>query len=147
MEVILQEDVPTLGKAGEIVKVREGYGRNYLLPTRKAILADKTQIKQLEHHKKMIGAKQAKAHKEATELKIKLEGASVTIAKEVGEEEKLFGSVTSLEITEALQKEGFSIDKKSIQLAEPIKSIGVHEVQIRLKPEVSATLKVWVVKK
>ncbi len=147
MEVILQEDIPTLGKAGEIVKVREGYGRNFLLPTQKAILADRTNLKELEHHKKVIASRQAKANKEAIELKGKIEGTFITISKEVGEEEKLFGSVTSIEIAETLRTRGFSIDKKMIHLEEPIKTIGTHEVQIRLKPEVHATVKVIVAKK
>ncbi len=147
MEVILREDIPTLGKAGEIVKVREGYGRNFLLPTQKAILADRNNLKQLEHHKKVIASRQAKANKEAVDLKGKLEGVSLTISKEVGEEDKLFGSVTSIEIAETLRTRGFTIDKKMIHLEEPIKTIGTHEVQIRLKPEVHATVKVIVAKK
>ena len=147
MEVILQEDIPTLGKAGEIVKVREGYGRNFLLPQRKAILADRKNVKQLEHHQKVIAAKQTKIAKQADELRSKLEGHSVTIAKEVGEEDKIFGSVTSHEIAEALRLEGFPVDKRMVHLTEPLKSIGVFDVPVRLLTEVTATVKVWVVKK
>src|SRR4029453_2044860 len=112
MEVILQEDIPTLGKAGEIVKVREGYARNFLLPRKKAVLAARKNIKELEHHQKKIGARQAKIAKQAGEIKAKLENHSVTIAKEAGEEDKLFGSVTSSEIAEALCNEGFAVDKR-----------------------------------
>lgn len=147
MQVILQEDIPTLGKAGEIVKVREGYGRNYLLPTKKAILADQSSMKALEHHKRAIAARQAKLQKHAGELKAKLDQHSITIAKEAGEEGKLFGSVTSQEIAEVLREGGYAIEKRMIQIEEPIKAIGVYEVPIRLLTEVSASVKVWVVKK
>jgi len=147
MEVILQEDIPTLGKAGEIVKVREGYGRNYLLPQKKAVLADRKNIKQLEHHQKAIAAQQAKISKQADEIRSKLEGHSVTIAKEAGEEDKLFGSVTAHEIAESLRMEGFAIDKRMVHLAEPIKAIGVFDVPVKLLTDVTATVKVWVVKK
>lgn len=147
MEVILKEDIPTLGKAGEIVKVREGYGRNYLLPTQKAVLADRRNIKELDHHKKVIAAQQSKIEKIALELKAKLEGHSVTLAKEAGEEDKLFGSVTALEIAEALRIEGHPIDKRMIHLTEPIRSLGIFEVPVKLKADVTAIIKVWVVKK
>jgi large subunit ribosomal protein L9 len=147
MEVILQEDIPTLGKAGEVVKVREGYGRNYLLPQKKAVLADRKNLKQLEHHQKVIAAKQTKIAKQAGELKAKLEGHSITLAKEAGEEDKLFGSVTALEVAELLRLEGFPIDKRMVHLTDPIKSIGVFDVPVRLLTEVTATIKVWVVKK
>ncbi|MFO1518374.1 MAG: 50S ribosomal protein L9 [bacterium] len=147
MEVILQEDVPSLGRAGEVVKVRDGYGRNYLLPHKKAVLANPKNIKELEHHKKVIAAKQAKVVKASEEVKAKIEGHSITIAKETGEEDKLFGSVTAQEIAEILRNDGFTVDKRMIQLAEPIKSIGIFEVPVRLLTDVTATLKVWVVKK
>jgi large subunit ribosomal protein L9 len=147
MEVILREDVPSLGRAGEIVKVREGYARNYLLPSQKAVLADRKNVKELEHHKKVIETRQTKLLKGVTEIKSKLEGHSVTLAKEAGEGDKLFGSVTSQEIAEFLRTEGFPIDKKMIQLSEAIKSIGVFDVPVKLHTDITATLKVWVVKK
>jgi len=147
MEVILQEDIPTLGKAGEIVKVKEGYARNFLLPNKKAVLADRKNMKELEHHKKVIAARQSKLLKQAAEWKAKLESHSVTIAKEAGEEDRLFGSVTAHEIAESLRNDGFPVDKRMIEIAEPIKAIGIFEVPVKLQPEVAAVVKVWVVKK
>ena len=147
MEVILQEDIPTLGKAGEIVRVREGYARNYLLPRKKAVLADRKNVRELEHHQKKISARQAKTAKQAGEIKAKLENHSVTIAKEAGEEDKLFGSVTALEIAEALRNDGFAVDKRMIEIADPIKAIGVFDVPVHLHADTRAVVKVWVVKK
>jgi large subunit ribosomal protein L9 len=147
MEVILQETISTLGKAGEIVKVKEGYARNYLLPLKKAVLANRKNVKELDHHQKAIAAKQSKLVAGADSLKAKLEGHAVTIAKETGEEDKLFGSVTSHEIAESLTLAGYTIDKKMIHLEHPIKAIGVFDVPVRLHSEVTATVKVWVVKK
>ncbi len=147
MEVILQEDISTLGKAGEIVKVREGYGRNYLLPRKKAVLADLKNIRELDHHKKVIARKQAKLIKGAQDLKEKLEALVVTLTKEVGAEDKLFGSVTSHEIADSLRLQGFPIEKKMVHIEEPIKTVGNFEVPVRLQTEVTANLKVSVVKK
>lgn len=147
MEVILQEDVINLGKAGDVVKVREGYGRNFLLPKKKAVVADSKNINQLEHHKRVAAAKQAKVRKFATELADKLSKVSITIAREVGEEEKLFGSVTAKDVADALRGEGFTIDRHDIELSEPIKQLGIFEVSIKLHSEVKGIVKVWVVKK
>lgn len=144
MEIILKEDVPSLGKAGQIVKVREGYGRNFLLPSKKAVLANPKNVKELEHYKKMIAAKQSKLAKQANEVKTKLDQFVVNLSKEVGEEGKLFGSVTSQEIAEALRLAGFSVDKRSIHLAEPIRALGDFQVSVKLHSEVSADVKVVV---
>jgi len=144
MEIILKEDVPSLGKAGQIVKVREGYGRNFLLPSKKAVLANPKNVKELEHYKKMIAAKQSKLAKQANEVKAKLDQFIVNLSKEVGEEGKLFGSVTSQEIAEALRLAGFSVDKRSIHLAEPIRALGDFQVSIKLHSEVNADVKVVV---
>jgi len=147
MEVILQEDISTLGKAGEIVKVRDGYARNYLFPQKKAVLADRSNVKQLEHHKKAIASRQSKVIKAANEVKAKLEGFAVNLMKDAGEEGKLFGSVTSMEIVEQLKQAGFAIDKKMVQMEEPIRALGDFEVPVRLYTDVVATVKVSVVKK
>lgn len=147
MEVILQEDISTLGKAGEIVKVRDGYARNFLFPKKKAILADRSNVKQLDHHKKAIAIRQAKVVKAAHDVKAKLEGAVVLLTKDAGEEDKLFGSVTSMEIVEQLKKQGFSLDKKMVHLEEPIRALGDFQVPVRLYTDVVATVKVSVVKK
>lgn len=147
MEVILQEDISTLGRAGEIVKVRDGYARNFLFPKKKAILADRSNLKQLEHHKKAIAIRQGKVVKSANELKSKLEGAVISLTKDAGEENKLFGSVTTMEIVEQLKQQGFAVDKKMIHLEEPIRALGDFQVPVRLYTDVVATVKVSVVKK
>lgn len=147
MQLILQEDVYNLGKAGEIVKVREGYGRNFLLPQKKAVIANPKNIVEMEHHKKVIASQQAKRVKEAEGHKSKIESLLITITKEAGEENKLFGSVTSLEIAEALLVQGIQVDKRLIHISEPIKALGDFEVSVRLVGDVSAKIKIQVVKK
>lgn len=147
MQVILQVDVPPLGKAGDVVSVKEGYGRNFLLPQKKAVLADPKNLKMLEHQKKVVAAKQLKLKKSAETLMEKIANTTVTIARETAEEEKLFGSVTTKDIAEALRKEGITVDRHNIGLDHPIKSIGVFDVPVKLHSEVTATIKVWVVKK
>ncbi|OGQ04956.1 MAG: 50S ribosomal protein L9 [Deltaproteobacteria bacterium RIFCSPLOWO2_12_FULL_44_12] len=146
MEVILKEDVKTLGKAGEIVKVKPGFARNFLLPQGKAVKADRSNLKELEHHKKAGEARQTKLKKQADDLGVKISLLSVTIKREVGEGDKLFGSVTSKDIADALRSESILIDKKMIQLASPIKELGVFDIPVKLHAEVTANLKVWVVK-
>ena len=147
MQVILQVDVPPLGKAGDVVTVKEGYGRNYLLPQKKAVLADPKNLRLLEHQKRVVAAKQMKLKKGFEELADKINGTTVTIARETAEEDKIFGSVTTKDIAEALRKEGITIDRHDIQLDHPIKSIGVFDVNIKLHSDVTGTVKVWVVKK
>ncbi len=144
MEIILKEDVPSLGKAGQIVKVREGYGRNFLLPSNKAVLANTKNVKELDHYKKMIAAKQNKLAKQANEFKAKLSQFVVNLSKEVGEEGKLFGSVTSHEIADALRVAGFPVDKKMIQMDDTIRALGDFQVVVKLHSDVSAEVKVVV---
>lgn len=147
MQVILQMDVPDLGKAGDIVQVKEGYGRNYLIPQKKAVLADPKNLRMLEHQKKVVSAQQMKLKRKAEELVDKLNSTTITIARETAEEEKLFGSVTTKDIADSLRKEGIMVDRHHIHLEHPIKSIGVFDVPVRLHPEVTGVIKVWVVKK
>ena len=147
MQVILQEDVRNVGKAGEVVDVREGFGRNYLLPKKKAVVADPGNLKVLEHQKRVVAAHQQKLKKGAEELAKKLSGVSLTIGREAGEEDKIFGSVTNKDIAEALRVEGFSIDRHDIELAAPLKQLGIFDIPVKLHQEVAATVKVWVVKK
>lgn len=147
MQVILQEDVTQLGKAGDVVDVREGYGRNYLLPQRKAVVADPKNLKQLAHQKRVVEARQLKAKKAAAEFAEKLSGVSLTIGREAGEEEKLFGSVTAKDIADALRSEGHIVDRHAIDLAAPIKQLGIYDIPVKLHAEVTAVVKVWVVKK
>jgi large subunit ribosomal protein L9 len=145
MQVILLEDVPSLGKAGDLVKVAEGYGRNYLIPQRKAIWASEKSIKALEVQKRQIQQGIEKAKKKAEKLSQQIEQATCTLSKPVGESGKLFGSVTSKEIEEYLKRIGIQVDRKKIHIEEPIKSVGLYTVPIKLHPEVTAHLKVWVV--
>ena len=147
MQVILTIDIPSLGKAGEIVEVREGYGRNFLLPQKKAVLADPKNIKMLEHQKRVVTSKQAKLKRHAEELLTKLSSTSITIARDAGEDDKLFGSVTTKDIADSLRREGFEIDRHYIHLDAPIKSLGVFEIPVKLHSEVQGNIKVWVVKK
>ncbi len=145
MQVILREDVENLGTVGDMVRVKPGYARNYLIPKGMAIEATLRNIKQLEHQKKQIQDRVFKATKSAEGLAQRLELISVTIAQKVGENDRLFGSVTNKNIADALQEEGLQIEKNKILLEEPIKKLGVYTVPIKLHPEVTAELKVWVV--
>ncbi|MBI3181583.1 MAG: 50S ribosomal protein L9 [Myxococcales bacterium] len=145
MKLILREDVENLGKSGEIVTVRDGYGRNYLLPRHLAVLANEQNVRQLEHEKAVIAARQAKLKGSAEQQARSLSGLEVAIARKVGEQAKLFGSVTALDIAEALAAKGQKVDRRHIHLPEPIKSVGTFDVEVRLHHEVSASVKVQVV--
>lgn len=147
MEVILKEAIEGLGKAGELVKVRDGFARNYLIPLKKAAPADLKNVRMIEHQKKQAEARSSKLRKVAEDAAAKLAATSVTIARETGEEDKIFGSVTTKDIADALRKAGVSIDKRQITIKEPIKSIGTFDVDVKLHAEVNGTVKVWVVKK
>jgi large subunit ribosomal protein L9 len=146
MKIILREDVEHLGTAGEVVNVRNGYARNFLMPRNFAVPATANNIKAFEHVKRSMDAKRAKRRKEAEAMKAKLERVSCSIAKKVGEQDKLFGSVTSQDIEKAFATEGFAIDKKDILLAEPIKALGVYSVPVRVFDDVVANTKIWVVR-
>jgi len=147
MQVILKEDVHNLGKAGELVKVKPGFGRNYLIPQGKAIAATAANVKQIEHEKKIIAAKQAQLSKDAQAMADRLASVEVQIERQVGEEDKLFGSVTSRDIESALKDKGVTIDHKKVHLPEPIKTIGYHTIEIRLGTGVTGKIKVVVVPK
>ena len=144
MQVILLEDVPSLGKVGDQVKVSDGYGRNYLIPKKKAILATEKSLKVLEHQKRQVQQRMGKAKKDAGKIAQQIEILSCTFVKTVGESGKLFGSVTSMEIESYLKENGIDVDRKKILLEEPIKNLGMFTVPIKLHPEVTAQLKVWV---
>lgn len=145
MQVILLEDISSVGKAGDLVKVSEGYGRNYLIPKKKAILATEKNIKSLEHQKRLVQHRMAKMKKDVRKLAQEIEDLSCTFARAVGESGKLFGSVTSMDIETYLKENGLPVDRKKIHLEEPIKSVGMVTVPIKLHSEVVANLKVWVV--
>ena len=145
MEVILKEDIVNLGKMGELVRVRDGYARNYLLPRGLVLVANKKNLKGFEHQKRVIGAQREKVVKQAQGLSDKLAAVSLVIAVKTGEEGKLFGSVTNMDIERALREKGFDIERRKIHLDEPIKNLGDFEVPIRLAGDVTATIRVSVV--
>jgi large subunit ribosomal protein L9 len=147
MQLILKEDLENLGKSGEVVSVKEGYGRNYLLPRGLAVVATADDVARVAHEKRVIAARTAKMSKETQAEADRLGQLTVSIARAVGEEDKLFGSVTSRDITEALAEQKVTIDSKKIHLEEPIKTLGLTEVAVKLGHGVTAKLKVWVVKK
>ena len=144
-KVILNEDVPNLGQVGDVVDVADGYGRNYLLPRSLALPATSRNVKQLEHQTRLIAVKRAKAVRSAGDLAAKLADVSVTISKAVGEEDRLFGSVTNRDVQEALAKEGYTLDRRHIVLEKPIKNLGVYSVDIKLHADITTKVKVWVV--
>jgi large subunit ribosomal protein L9 len=145
MKVILREDVYNLGKSGEIVAVKDGYARNYLLPRNLAMLASAANVAHLEHEKKVIELRQAKMKVVAQGDAKKYEAVKIKIARKVGAEDKLFGSVTVLDIAEALSAAGHKIDRRLIHLVEPIRTIGTHSVELRLHTDVRANISVEVV--
>ncbi|MGK5084467.1 50S ribosomal protein L9 [Bdellovibrionota bacterium FG-1] len=146
MLVVLRENVAKLGRIGDVVNVSDGYARNFLLPRSLVVAADAKNIAVIEHHKKTLEKKRLLARASADELAKKLADFSCTIGCKTGEHDKLFGSVTSSDISSALVKAGYPIEKQDIILEHPIKSLGVHPVTIRLDADVTATVKVWVVK-
>jgi large subunit ribosomal protein L9 len=147
MQVILREDMENLGKSGEVVTVRPGYGRNYLLPRGLAVSATEQDVKRVAHEKRVIAARNAKLAKDAQAEADRLNQVSVSIAVAVGEEDRLFGSVTARDIADAYKEKGVNVDAKKLVIADPIKTLGLTEVPVKLAHGVTATLKVWVVKK
>src|SRR5690349_2978261 len=145
MEVILREHVDNLGRRGEIVKVADGYARNYLLPRKLALLATEGNKRQIESERVKFEAKETEQRKAAGAVAERLGSVEIVIARKVGETEALYGSVTSADITEALGAKGFEIDRRTLQLAEPIKRLGEYDVPARLHRDVTATIKVKVV--
>lgn len=146
MEIILQKDVDRLGKAFEVVSVKDGYAMNYLIPRKLGVIATAGKKKRIEQDRKSFERKEAHLVQKATELAKKLEELSLTITMKAGEGDRLYGAVTSAVIAEKLAKEGFNISKKDVLLDEPIKALGVYTVKVNLHQNVSADAKVWVVK-
>jgi large subunit ribosomal protein L9 len=144
MKIILQENIEKLGTRGQVVEVAEGYARNYLLPRLLAIPADTGNMKRLEKIRGALAKKEATERGAAELLAQQLAAASVTISRKAGENDQLFGSVTAADIAAALEAQGFHVDKRRIQLAEPIKVISENQVPVKLHHDVSATLKVSV---
>lgn len=146
MLVILKENVDNLGRIGEVVKVTDGYARNFLIPKKLVVPANANNVAAVEHQKKMLEKKRSAEKLSAEELSKKISGFTCNITRKVGEKDKLFGSVTTGDIADALKAGGLDIEKRIIHMKEPIKALGVHTVEIKLLPEVTANLKVWVVK-
>ncbi|OJT16733.1 50S ribosomal protein L9 [Archangium sp. Cb G35] len=144
MKVILREDVANLGKSGELVTVKDGFGRNYLLPRKMAVLATEQNVRQLEHERAVISARNAKLKGAAEEQAKKIGSVKAVIRRKVGEQDKLYGSVTALDIAEALASQGQTVDRRLIHLPEPIKATGQYEVELRLHRDVVAKIKVEV---
>ncbi len=147
MKVILRDDVPDVGRAGETVEVKSGFGRNYLIPRNLAIPATKANLKAIDEVRKQKELREKKRRREAEKIKEKIEKLSLSIEVRVGEEEKLYGSVTNADIAELLEKEGIIVDKRAIELESPIKVLGVYTVPVRIDKEVTAQLRLWVIKK
>lgn len=146
MRVILNQEVPNLGDAGDIVNVAPGYGRNYLIPRGLAMVASEGSVKQAEHAKAVAESIRRKNVAEANALAEKLANAAVSIRRETGDDERLFGSVTNRDIAEALAEQGIEIDRRAIQIDEPIKAIGLFNVAVRLHREVTAEVRVYVIR-
>ena len=146
MKLILRQDFESLGKIGDLIDVKDGYARNYLIPRNIAYLATESSLRMLEEEKKQSAKRLEKEKKEAEGLAGELAKLSITIKMKVGEDEKLFGSVTSQMIADAVAEKGMTLDKRNIELEDSIKSLGIYDVPVRLKGGVNATLKVWVVR-
>ena len=145
MEIILKETIETLGQEGEIVKVKPGYARNFLVPSQKAVLVNKASLARLEKEQQAIAAKLADQKKRADGLAAQLEGKIITIAKRVGDENRLFGSVTNTDITTGLQLAGITVDKKTITIPDSIKTIGEYKVAIKTGYQTIAHILIQVV--
>ena len=146
MKIILREDVETLGSMGDIVTVKKGFARNYLLPRNLAVEANPRNIKEFEHHKRIIQEKANKVRNAAQILAEKIASKPVVIKAKAGEEDKLFGSVTNIDIQKALKESGFDIEKRKIIIEEPIKRLGEYNVKVKFHPEVTANLTVQVIR-
>jgi len=145
MKLILREDVENLGKGGDLVDVKPGYGRNFLLPRGLAVAANPKNLREIEHQKGVATAKAAKLKASAEAIAKRLSDTPVTLKRKVGEQDKLFGSVTALDVAEALAARGLQIDRRSIDLADPIKTVGDFEVGVKLHHDVVGKAKVKVV--
>ena len=147
MKIILREDVPDVGKAGQTIDVKDGFGRNYLIPRNLAIPATKANLKAIDEISKQTDIRERKQRREAEIIKEKIEKLSLSVEVLVGEDDKLFGSVTSGDIAELMGKEGVAVDKRAIELENPIKVLGIYTVPVKIEKEVTANLKLWVIKK
>jgi large subunit ribosomal protein L9 len=146
MKVILRQNFESLGQIGDIVEVKKGYALNYLLPRKIAYAALKGNLRALEEEKKTVAKKSEQEFRDAETLAVELEKTSITIPVQVGEEDKIFGTVTTQMIADALNEKSFKIDKRKVELEEQIKTLGIYSVNIKLHPKVGSKIKVWVVR-
>jgi large subunit ribosomal protein L9 len=146
MKVILRKDVETLGKIGDVISVKDGYARNYLIPRSIAYVATESSVKSLEEEKKQVARRLEKEKKSSEAMAGELEKTSVTIKMKVGEDDKLFGSVTSQMIADALKEKGLELDKRQIELEDTLKSLGIFDVNVKLPGGVAGKVKVWIVR-
>jgi len=147
MKVILRQNIPDLGKAGQTVVVKTGYGRNYLIPRNLAIPATTANLKAIDEIEKQNQIRERKLKREAEQLKDRIEKLSLTSEVLVGEEDRIFGSVTAQNVVELLKNQGLNIEKKNVLLEEPIKSLGVYTVPIKIEKDITAQVKLWVIRK
>ncbi|MEK6672277.1 MAG: 50S ribosomal protein L9 [Nitrospirota bacterium] len=145
MKVILKEDLKSLGKMGSVVNVSDGYARNFLIPKKIAVEANTKNVKALEHEKRLIKERAGKLNREAQGMSEKLSSVKLTLSAKAGEEERLFGSITTMDIAEALKKEGLEIDRKRIVLDEPIKRLGSYTVAVKISPDITGQLSVQII--
>lgn len=144
MKLILREDVENLGKGGEVVEVKPGFGRNFLLPRGLAVPASAKNVREMEHEKSVAAAKAAKMKSSAEAIAKRLAETPVTLRRKVGEQDKLYGSVTAIDVAEALASRGLDLDRRTIDLVEPIKSVGTFEITVKLHREVVGKVKLTV---
>ena len=146
LKIILLKDVEQLGQAGDVVQVADGYGRNFLIPQRQAVVASDANVAQFDTWRKEHEAAADRERKMAEDFGKKLEKDSLTAVVRVGEEDRLFGSVTSQNITALLKEKGYEVDRRAVELEEPIRALGVYNIEVRLHPQVTSSVKLWVVK-
>lgn len=146
MQVILRENVENLGRIGDIVKVSDGYARNFLIPRSLVYVADESNVRAIEHHKKLLEKRAQEMRMSAQDHAKALSEVTISLARKVGEHDKLFGSVSAGDIVEALAKAGHKVERRWVQVVDPIKTLGTHNVTVKLLPEVTATIKVVVTK-
>lgn len=147
MKVILRDDIEKLGSVGDVIEVADGFGTNYLLPRNLAVRATKGNLRSIEEIRKQKQFRDNKKKKEADKIKDKLEKLSLTAEVQTGEDDKVFGSVTSATVATLIEEQGFQIDRRKILLDDPLKTLGVYTIEIKLAKDVTAAVKLWVVKK
>lgn len=147
MKVILKDDIEKLGSVGEVIEVADGFGRNFLLPRNLAVRATRGNLRSIEEIKKQKQFRDSKRKKEAEKIKDKLEKLSLTAEVQTGEDDKVFGSVTAANIATLLEEQGFQVDRRKIVLDDPLKALGVYTIEVKLAKDVTAAIKLWVVKK